>query len=411
MKSITIYSLMVLLCISMESEGSNFKNDSKQRKMKTNKEKAIAINKAVQSGDAESAAALVTENYIQHTPNVPDGKAGLRMLITKIKNKEIPVPEITNVRVFEDGEFVILHHDVNWPNRKAMFEIFRFENGLAAEHWSAIADHPETTVNGHSMVDGSTGVTDKSLTQKNKEFAASFLQTVLINGQFDKLSEFYHPEIIQHNPFLDNTVAGLLKGVDELQKKGVSIEIKKIFKVLGEGNFVLVCSEGRFAGKHTAFCDLFRIENGIIIEHWDVLQEIPEKMAHENGFFKPSLYKRIGGYDAIAGFVDLAFPRVAVHPQLQKYFIGHANDSKYRQRQLIVDKLASTLQGPTIYLGRPLDSVHKGLNITAEEWDVFIQILTEAMDERGITGDVKQDFVEIFQNVFRSVTVEAEMSK
>jgi predicted SnoaL-like aldol condensation-catalyzing enzyme/truncated hemoglobin YjbI len=411
MKTITTCFLLVLLVIIMESEGADFKKNLKPRKMKTNKEKAIAINKAVQSGDAESAAALVTENYIQHTPNMPDGKAGLRMLITKIKNKELPAPKITNVRLFEDGEFVILHHDVYWPNRKAMFEIFRFENGLAAEHWSAIADHPDTTANGHSMVDGPTEIIDKNLTQKNKEFATSFLQTVLINGQFDKLSEFYHPEIIQHNPYIDNTVPGLLKGLEDLQKKGVSIEIKKIVKVLGEGNFVLVCSEGKFAGKHSAFFDLFRIEKGLIVEHWDVLQEIPEKMPHENGFFKPSLYKRIGGYDAITSFVDLAFPRVAVHPQLQKYFIGHANDSKYRQRQLIIDKLASTLQGPTIYLGRPLDSVHKGLNITAEEWDVFMEILTQAMDERGITGDVKQDFVEIFQNVFRSVTVEAEIGK
>ena len=282
-----------------------------------------------------------------------------------------------------------------------MFEIFRFEYGLAAEHWSGIADHPETTVNGHSMLDGATEITDKNLTQKNKEFATSFVQTVLIDGRFDKLSEFYHPEIIQHNPFIDNTVPGLLKGVEELQKKGMSLEIKKIFKVLGEGNFVLVCSEGKFAGKYTAFFDLFRLENGIIVEHWDVLQEIPEKMAHDNGFFKASLYKRIGGYDAIAGFVDLAFPRVSVHPQLQKYFIGHADSSKYRQRQLIIDKLSSTLQGPTIYLGRPLESVHKGLNITADEWDIFMQILSQAMDERGIVGDVKHDFVEVFQNVFR----------
>ncbi|MFZ6012657.1 MAG: nuclear transport factor 2 family protein [Bacteroidota bacterium] len=400
MKSIATYTLLMLLIISHETKSAHFKNDFKPRKMKTNKEKAIAINMAVQSGDAESAAALVTENYIQHTPNVPDGKGGLRMLVTKVKNREIPAPKIKNVRIFEDGEFVILHHDVSWPNRKAMFEIFRFENGLAAEHWSGIADHPETTVNGHSMVDGPTDVTDKNLTQKNKEFAASFVQTVLINGQFDKLSEFYHPDIIQHNPFIENTVHGLLKGVEELQKKGISIEIKKIFKVLGEGNFALVCSEGKFGGKHTAFFDLFRIENGI-----------PEKMAHENGFFKASLYKRIGGYDAIAGFVDLAFPRVAAHPQLQKYFVGHADNSKYRQRQLIIDKLANTLQGPTIYLGRPLDAVHKGLNITTSEWDTFMKILMQAMDERGITGDVKHDFVETFQNVFRSVTVESEMSK
>lgn len=379
--------------------------------MKTNKEKAIALNKAVQEGDAESAAALVAENYIQHTPTVPDGKRGLQILITKIKNKEIPAPKINNVRSFEDGEFVVLHHDVRWPNRKAMFEIFRFENGLAAEHWSGIADHPEKTVNGHSMLNGATEITDKSLTEKNKKFAASFTQTVLIDGQFDKLSEFYHPEIIQHNPFIDNTIPGLLKGVEELQRKGMSIEIKKIFKVLGEGNFVLVCSEGKFANKYTAFFDLFRLENGIIVEHWDVLQEIPGKMAHDNGFFNASLYKRIGGYDAIADFVDLAFPRVAVHPQLQKYFVGHAENSKYRQRQLIIDKLSSTLQGPTIYLGRPLESVHKGLNITDDEWDIFMKILSQAMDERGIVGDAKNDFVDVFQDVFKSVTVETEMVK
>jgi predicted SnoaL-like aldol condensation-catalyzing enzyme len=254
--------------------------------MKTNKEKAIAINRAVENGDADSAAALVTHNYIQHTPTVPDGKDGLRILVTKIKNKEIPAPTINTIRSFEDREYIVLHHDVRWPNRKAMFEIFRFENGFAAEHWSGIADHPETTLNGHSMVDGESEIVDRELTKGNKEFAASFVQTVLIDGQFEKLSEFYHPDIIQHNPFIDNTIPGLLSGIEALQKQGLSIEIKTIVKVLGEGNFVLVCSEGKFAGKHTAFFDLFRIANGIIVEHWDVLQEIPEKMAHDNGFFK-----------------------------------------------------------------------------------------------------------------------------
>jgi hemoglobin len=147
------------------------------------------------------------------------------------------------------------------------------------------------------------------------------------------------------------------------------------------------------------------------VEHWDVLQEIPtpESQAHGNGFFQPVLYKRIGGYDAICGFVDLAFPRVAAHPQLEKYFIGHSMESKYRQRQLIVDKLSSTLQGPTVYLGRKLETVHKGLNITAAEWNTFMEILTKAMEERGITGEVKSDFVAIFDNVFRAVTVESEI--
>jgi predicted SnoaL-like aldol condensation-catalyzing enzyme/truncated hemoglobin YjbI len=411
MRSIVVYGTLMLTCFSLQSQNVKNQNNLKTKKMTTNKERAIAINKAVQSGDVETVAALVTEGYIQHTPNIPDGRVGLKTLVSKIKNKEIPAPKIKTVRTFEDGEFVVLHHDVNWPNRKTMFEVFRFENGLAAEHWSGIADHPEKTANGHSMLDGATEVTDKKLTEKNKEFVTSFVETVLINGQFDRILVFYHPEIIQHDPFIDNTVAGLLRGVEELQKQGKTIQIEKIVKVFGEGNFVLVCSEGKFAGKHTGFFDLFRVENNIIVEHWDVIQEIPEKIAHDNGFFQASLYKRIGGYDAIAGFVDLAFPRVADNSQLEKYFIGHAEDSKYRQKQLVIDKLANTLQGPTRYLGRPLESVHKGLNITADEWDIFMQILSQAMDERGIVGEVKNDFVDVFQNILRPVTVEAEIAK
>lgn len=379
--------------------------------MRTNKETAAALNKAVQSGDVESASVLVTDNYIQHTPSVPDGKKGLITLISKIKNKEMPVPKINNVRVIEDGDFVVLHHEVFWPNRKVMFEIFRFENGLAAEHWSGIMDHPDKTANGHSMIDGSSEILDSRSTKKNKEFVKSFVQTVLIDGEFDKILNYYHPDIIQHNPFIDNTVPGLLNGIAELQKQGISLQIEKIYKVLGEGNFVLVVSEGKFAGKPTAFFDLFRVENNIIVEHWDVLQEIPSTLAHENGFLKASLYKRLGGYDAIARFVDLAFPRVASNPELSKFFAGHADDSKVRQRQLIIDKLASTLQGPTIYLGRTLESVHKGLGITRDEWEIFMRILVEAMNERGIKEEEKEDFVYLFQNVFRPLTVEEEIVK
>lgn len=400
--------LLLLVTGANSQKSENYLKNNKMTKM-TNKEKAEAINRAVQSADAEAAATLVTDDYIQHTPNVPDGKTGLLMLLTKIQNKEIPVPQIRNIRAFEDGNFVVLHHEVHWPNKKAMFEIFRFEDGLAAEHWSGIADQPENTANGHTMLDGGITITDRKFTDKNKAFVRSFVETVLINGQFDQLPNFYHPQIIQHNPFIDNGIEGLIKGIEQLQNQGITLKIEKIHYVLGEGNFVLVLSEGEFGGKLTAFFDLFRVEKGLIVEHWDVLQEVPEKMAHENGMFKTSLYKRLGGYDQIAAFVDLAFPRVAAHPDLAQFFVGHANESKYRQRQLIVDKLCSTLQGPVVYIGRPLESVHQGLNITEKQWETFMGIIEAAMDERGIKGEEKRDFLDVFEHVFKAVTVEEEM--
>jgi predicted SnoaL-like aldol condensation-catalyzing enzyme len=216
---------------------------------------------------------------------VADGRKGLTELLSKIESKKIPAPVIKNVRAFEDGEFVVLHHDVNWPTRKAMFEIFRFYNGLAAEHWSGIADHPEKTANGNTMVDGETTVKDKSKTKENKMLVQSFVETVLIAGKFDKISEYYHQDIRQHNPYIDNSIPGLIKGVEAFQKQGILLQIEKIHKVFGEGNFVLVLSEGKFGGKPTAFFDLFRVEDGKVVEHWDVLQEIPAAQAHANGMF------------------------------------------------------------------------------------------------------------------------------
>jgi len=55
--------------------------------------------------------------------------------------------------------------------------------------------------------------------------------------------------------------------------------------MVAEGNFVLAVSEGRFAGVHSAFYDLFRVEAGKIVEHWDVISQIPPEMAHSNGKF------------------------------------------------------------------------------------------------------------------------------
>ncbi len=60
-----------------------------------------------------------------------------------------------------------------------------------------------------------------------------------------------------------------------------------IHKDLGEGNFVLAISEGRFGGKHCSFYDLHRIENGKVVEHLDTVEEIlpREKWKNNNGKF------------------------------------------------------------------------------------------------------------------------------
>jgi hemoglobin len=120
----------------------------------------------------------------------------------------------------------------------------------------------------------------------------------------------------------------------------------------------------------------------------------------------PTLYKRLGGYDAIATLVDTAFPRVAAHAALRRFFEGHSNESKMRQRQLIVDILCQATGGPCVYIGRAMKPVHTGLGITGADWSIFIGIIGGALDELRVPPPEKQELLQVFARRFQPDVVE-----
>lgn len=65
------------------------------------------------------------------------------------------------------------------------------------------------------------------------------------------------------------------------------MEFTKNHMILGEGNFVLSVSEGKWSGEYVSFYDLFKVENGKFVEHWDVIEPIPpqEEWKNQNGKF------------------------------------------------------------------------------------------------------------------------------
>lgn len=104
------------------------------------------------------------------------------------------------------------------------------------------------------------------------------------------------------------------------------------------------------------------------------------------------LYERLGGYDVIASFVGLVFPRVANHPELVHLFRGHGLDSQRRQFQLVVEMVCNATGGPCLYLGRDMERVHDGLGITDELWTVFMGIIDEGIREVGMAEAEAHDF-------------------
>ena len=120
---------------------------------------------------------------------------------------------------------------------------------------------------------------------------------------------------------------------------------------------------------------------------------------------KPSLYKRLGSYDAIAAVTDDFLGRLLPDERFAKFFAGASTDSKGRIRQHVVDQLCNATGGPCLYTGRTMKQSHAGLGITEDDWNAAVKHLVASLDkfkvpeaEKGellaIAGSLKADIVE-----------------
>ena len=106
---------------------------------------------------------------------------------------------------------------------------------------------------------------------------------------------------------------------------------------------------------------------------------------------KKPLYDRLGGYDAVAAFVDDLLPRLTTDPQIGDYWKGHCLDSMRTHRQMIVDFLGESLGGPVAYRGRDMKTSHEGLDISEREWKIFVGHTVATLDSLEVFGEERED--------------------
>lgn len=250
-----------------------------------NKHKTVELLKAIETGAPEPVGYINPNHYKQHNLGAEDGLAGFGKLMSQLPKGSA---KVNTIRVFQDGNYTFSHTDYNFFGPKTGFDIFRWEKGQIVEHWDNLQETARPNPSGHTMIDGATEVKDLDKTAENKKLVKAFVEDILVNGKMDKLAGYFNgDQYIQHNPLIPDQLSGLGKALAEWAKQGITMKYDKIHVVLGEGNFVLVVSEGHLAGKHNAFYDLFRVENGKIAEHWDTIEEIParENWKNTNGKF------------------------------------------------------------------------------------------------------------------------------
>lgn len=251
----------------------------------SNKEKVVALLTSIESGDPRPVAYINPEKYIQHNLMVGDGLAGFGEVLQQLPEGSA---KARVVRAFQDGNYVFAHTQYNFFGPKIGFDIFRFENDQIVEHWDNFQEIASETASGRSQIDGPTEATDLDKTDENKSLIKGFVVDILMGGKLDKITDYISTEkYLQHNPAVADGLAALGKALQAMAEAGTPMTYTKNHMLLGEGNFVLTVSEGQFLGKHVAFYDLFRIEHGKIVEHWDTIEEgLPrEEWKNSNGKF------------------------------------------------------------------------------------------------------------------------------
>jgi len=127
---------------------------------------------------------------------------------------------------------------------------------------------------------------DAKQMEENKKAVAAFYDAVLNQKDADAAIALMGNRYVQHNPGAADGPEGFRKFIGFLREKfpNSHSEIRRVF---AEGDYVILHVHAvREPGtRGRAIVDIFRLENGKIVEHWDVAQDIPEKMPHNNGMF------------------------------------------------------------------------------------------------------------------------------
>lgn len=261
-----------------------------QTTQQRNIENALALINTFANGDAEMAATLLDEGYIQHNLAYGTGRDAFVGSVEYLAAADTATT-VNTIRSFTDGDYVFLQTVYNFAGagEQVAFDIFRFnEAGLIAEHWDNLASVAEPNPSGHTQIDGTMDIAEPGRTAQNRQLVCDFLFDVMQGNKPEKTPDYFDGDTyIQHNTAIADGLSGLSDALAALAEQGIEMIYDRTHMVLAQGDFVLAVSEGSYAGAPTSYYDLWRVANGKIAEHWDVMETIADAStwANDNGKF------------------------------------------------------------------------------------------------------------------------------
>ncbi|MEM6264153.1 MAG: nuclear transport factor 2 family protein [Bacteroidota bacterium] len=237
----------------------------------------------IRDGNAREAVEKYTgDRYTQHSTGVKDGKEGFIEFFEPFLQRN-PKRDIQIIRSLEDGNHVFLQAYQSLNDGEAQWVTTDFfdtdENDKIIEHWDVIAAYSDANPSGHTSIDGPTEVSDLDKTEENKELVRNLLQNALMRGGNPaNIPNYISSETyIQHNKEVADGLENFMALANDPNRP---LNYKEIVLLVGQGNFVATLCRANWndgtINQDYAQTDIFRIENGKIVEHWDNVEPVPE---------------------------------------------------------------------------------------------------------------------------------------
>ena len=231
--------------------------------------------------------------YTQHNPTVADGTEALRQLVEFVQ-ANFPQFHLEVKRVIAQGDLVLLQsHTALTPGAagQTTVDIFRVANGRIVEHWDNLQDVPATTVSGHDLFSTlsspeTTSTGPESATGSSERLVTRYFTAVTKYHRTSAIGRFVAPNLYQHDPNIADGAAATRKYYANLFSADPQATYT-VARVIAEGDLVAVHSHLRKTSTDLgeSVVDIYRVEHGKIVEHWDNTQAVPATAANSNTMF------------------------------------------------------------------------------------------------------------------------------
>lgn len=220
---------------------------------------AAAIDLLFVEEDIGAVELYFADPYLQHNPIAASGTATLTAVMGPIISS--PSFSYERHRTIAECDLVVVQGE--YSGSGVVFDLFRVEQGKIVEHWDSDAGRA-------SAAAGSTPLGDRPLTDAHRVLVGDLLSGVVGGASSGELGRFFGGSFASHRaPGAVGPDAWLL------HLEGAIIDYEVLHRIVSDGNYVFTLAEGSIGGVPYALYDLFRLDGGVIVEHWDSSRIVP----------------------------------------------------------------------------------------------------------------------------------------